>query len=82
MREIVTRAELLALLTQELQAIEDAEGSKISVPYLYGEPDNTGCNWSDRVVVNAGPNASSEYLAPYVARIVARPRAFYNVKTD
>ena len=68
MRKLVARAELSKLLTEELQTIEDAEGSTISVPYLYRQPDSTGCNWSDSVTVNPGPRASASYLG--VARVV------------
>ena len=81
MRTLVTRAELSELLTKELQSIEDAEGSIISVAYLYREPDSTGCNWSDNVTVNAGSKANGDYLAPYIAEIVARARQRYNIKT-
>ena len=81
MRKLVTMAELSELLTMELQSIEDAEGSIISVSYLYRESDSAGCNWSDSVTVNSGPKASADYLAPYVAEIVARARQRYNIKT-
>ncbi|MBK9520512.1 MAG: hypothetical protein IPO13_02630 [Rhodocyclaceae bacterium] len=78
-RELVTLSELSDRLTTELQKAEDAAGSKITVQYMLREPDATGCNWSDSVVLQVGPNASKESLAPYVAQLVQHARQRFNV---
>ncbi len=79
-RQLLTIEELSKRLTAELQTVEDGKGSEITVRYRLREPDADGCNWSDTVSVRVGPNATSEYLAPYVSRIVRQARAKYNVK--
>lgn len=79
-RELVTLNELNAKLTDKLQNVEDAAGSKITVQYILREPDVDGCNWSDSVVLRVGPNASKEILAPYVAQLVKDARKKFNVK--
>ena len=79
-RELVTLDELSARLTSELQEIEDCEGSEITVKYRLREPDADGCNWSEDVSIRVGPNATAEYLTPYVDSIVTRARAIFNVK--
>ena len=79
MRETVTRAGLSDILTAELQTIEDAAGSRITVQYELLEPDADGCNWSDSVSVRVGPKASPEYLRPIVSDIIKRARSRYNI---
>lgn len=82
MRELVTKAELSAILTKELQAMPDAAGSKLSVQYALQEPDADGCNWSETVIVSVGPKATAEYLTPLAAAIIRRARQRYNVGAE
>ena len=77
--ELVTQSELSAILTAELQKIEDCAGSVITVKYRLQEPDDEGCNWSDDVSIRVGPKASSSYVIPHVEGIVRRARARYNL---
>lgn len=82
MRQLVTKAELSAILTKELQALPDAGGSRISVQYALQEPDADGCNWSETVIVSVGPRATATYLTPLAAAIVRRARQRYNVGAE
>ena len=79
-RQFVTLEELSTLLTDELQLVEGAAGSRITVQYKLFTPDPDGCNWLDSVVVVTGPNASVEILRTHVQRLVQNARQGFNIK--
>ena len=81
-RALLTRAELSAWLTAELQKVPDAEGSEVTVQYTLREPDAAGCNWSETVVLRVGQKASVEYLQPHVRHLVEVARTKFNVSVD
>lgn len=79
-RILVTLDELSAQLTDQLQEVQDATGSRIAVQYVLREPDADGCNWSDNIVLAVGPTATREALQPFVTQLVQAARMKFNVK--
>lgn len=79
-REVITMSDLSSKLTLELQAVDGAAESKISVQYKLAGLDEDGCNWSDDIVLSLDPKSSSQLLFPHVANIVSLARRKYNIK--
>jgi len=77
-RKLVTRAALNALLTERVQAIDDMQGTTISVSYLLTDPPEGSPNWAD-VVVQAGPSTTAEQAAAAAGRVVKDFQALYDV---
>lgn len=81
-RKPVTREELAAHLTAELQKVRDCQGCSIHGIFPYQQPDEDGCNWSDNVWVSTGGDMPVGYVRPHVQRIVAEARKRFNLKPD
>jgi len=77
-RKAVSRDALNKWLTDELQIVEDCDGSSLSVQYLLAVPDADGCNWSG-VVARVGPKTTAEQLQPVAVRIADKARALFNL---
>lgn len=73
-REIVSMEKLSEWLTDYVQANEDCEGTYVRVQYKLQEPDSEGCNWSDAVVFNPGPNADKNILTGIVGNAIREAR--------
>lgn len=77
-KQLVTREELAAWLTNELRKVEDCEECSVGGIVALREPDPTGCNWSDGVILSGG--APAEYVMPHLQRIVAQARERFNLR--
>ncbi|MCL7423447.1 MAG: hypothetical protein M8364_21385 [Methylobacter sp.] len=79
-RLIVSLEKLSEWLTDYVQAYEDCEGTVVRVQYKLKSPDSEGCNWSDTVVFNPGPNADKNVLTGIVGNAVREARDKFNVE--
>jgi hypothetical protein len=79
-RTLVTLEELSAWMTERVQAFEDCAGTTVTVQYRLQSPDKDGCNWSENVVFNPGPNAAKETVLSHVGNLVREARGEFNVK--
>jgi hypothetical protein len=78
-RTIVSRDELNKILTEELQAHSDCEGTKVTVLYDLAEPDDKGCNWSADVSLRLGDGVDKEHASLLAAAIVQKNRLLFNL---
>jgi hypothetical protein len=79
-RTLVTLEELSAWITERIQAVEDCEGTTVTVQYRLKKPDKSGCNWSENVVFNVGPKASKQTVLTHVGKLVREAREKFNIK--
>jgi len=79
-REIISREELSEWLTERVSGHVDCEGTKVTVQYKLKSPDSEGCNWSDSVIYNYGPNADNYILAGIVGTAVREARDKFNIE--
>ncbi len=79
-RTLITLDELSNKLTEQLQQVDGAGESRVTVQYILQEPDADGCNWSDSVVLTLDKDTSSKTLGPFVTQLVQAARMKFNVK--
>ena len=79
-RTIVSLEELSAWMTERVQMHEDCAQTKVSVQYRLQSPDAYGCNWSDNVVFNLRPNASTDVVLTLVRDLTCEARQKFNVR--
>lgn len=79
-KEIVSMEALSEWLTNYVASHEDCEGTTVTVQYKLQSPDDEGCNWSDSVVFNPGPNADKNSLPGIVGNAVRKARKKFNVQ--
>jgi hypothetical protein len=79
-REILTEADLVQIINDELASTEAAAECRFSGVYSLQEPDESGCNWSMGTYIAGGIPA--EISAPVVARVVSELQRKYNIKPD
>lgn len=79
-RRIVSRAELNQILTRKIRQVEGYENAKLSLQYIFQEPDDEGCNWSSDVIFSPGSAGMGADALAQVGRIVRSVRQQYNVK--
>ncbi len=80
-RELVTREELRAWITQRLQMVEDCGECEVAgITPLRGE-DEEGCNWSDGLTVR-GCHVDARTLRPALLPIVTEARRRFNLKPE
>jgi hypothetical protein len=80
-RTLVTRVELMAWMTTELQKVEDCGNCSVTRVLPLQESDEDGCNWSSQVMLSiSGDDVSSEYVWPYLNVIVTEARARFDLK--
>ena len=79
-RQLITMDELNTWLTGYVEKNEDCEGTTVRVQYKLDESDSEGCNWSDNVVFNPGPNADKHILTGIVGSAVREARKRFNIK--
>ena len=78
-RILVSVAELLAILNDELSSYEELKHCRFETPPMkLLTPDKDGCNWSTIHIKYIG--ISAEAGRPIVERIVAHARKRYNIK--
>ena len=74
--ELKSRKEIATWITAELQKVKTCEECTVNSVMPLRQPDRDGCNWSDSIVVRAGPEADYE---PHLRRIVQEARRRFNV---
>ena len=80
-RSLVTLDDLSAWLTEQVSAMEDCEGTTVTVQYALREPDADGCNWSEsNIVFNAGRHASRDAVFQHIANLIPEARRRFNVR--
>ena len=79
-RKIVSMDTLSEWLTTHVSNHEDCEGTNVSVQYKLLSPDSNGCNWSESVILNPGPNADKQMLMTILANAVRDAREKFNVE--
>jgi hypothetical protein len=79
-REIIDSNELNKWLTDELQKVEDCQGSILTFQYRLQTPDENGCNWSG-AVVQPGPMTSAASISVAANEIVAMARSVFNLSS-
>lgn len=79
-RSLVTMEHISAWLTEKVCAVEDCEGTTVTVQYRLHQPDDEGCNWAPDVVFNPGLNASPEGIEQHLRYLVPEARRRFNVK--
>jgi hypothetical protein len=78
-REIVSRKALNEWLTEYVSSHEDCEGTSVRVQQKLRSPDSDGCNWSDSVICNLGPNADDSVAMKLVSKAVREARGKFNL---
>lgn len=78
-RQIKSRAEIDAWMTQELSKQEDCSGSTLTVKYALQSPDSDGCNWSADFHLVAGRNTDARHAAPIASGVVAKAQSLFNL---
>jgi len=78
-RQLVSKEELQAWLTTELQKVEDCTECSIGGIKVLQQSDENGCNWSDNVIVSTG-GVPEDYFRPYFEAIMTDARASFNIK--
>lgn len=78
-RQIKSRTEIDALMTQELSKHEDFSGSTLKVMYELQSPDSDGCNWSTDCSLTTGPKTDARHAAPIAGDMVTKARSLFNL---
>lgn len=78
-REILSRQELEAWLTEALREFKDCEQCSITGVKRLDELDESGCNWSESVELHASATPV-QITGPAVAKVVARARRKFNIR--
>lgn len=75
----ISREELRSFLTSKIQSVDGCEECSFGGVMPLAEPDESGCNWSDSIVLsNAGVPA--EIYIPVVQKLMLEIRSKYNIK--
>ena len=78
-RTIITKEELQKWITAEIRKYDGCgECSAGGIVALY-EPDKSGCNWSDQIVLNM-TGVPPEIFRPAAGKVIAEARSKFNIK--
>ena len=80
-RQIATRAEIDAWMTQELQKTPDGKDCELTLSYRLREPDESGCNWS-QANLRCGPPTDKEKVLPIARSILISAQKKFNLAED
>jgi hypothetical protein len=78
-KTLVSKEQLAAWLTSELQKIDDCKNCQIRGVIPLQFPDDDGCNWSDSLTVSGG-GVPLEILTPHVQKIVSNAKSKFNLE--
>ena len=77
-RKIVTKKDLQAWLTAEIQKYEGCEECSFGGIKPYREADKSGCNWSEDIVLRIS-DVPGEIYMPAVSKIMNEARSRFNI---
>lgn len=77
-RKVVTKVELQAWLTTEIQKFEGCEECSFGGIKPLRVADKSGCNWSTDIVLRT-PGVPREIYVPAVSKIMREARARFNI---
>ncbi|HET7669708.1 MAG TPA: hypothetical protein VFK84_04850 [Burkholderiales bacterium] len=78
-RQRVAETELLRLLTDQIRLYEGCEEVAVIEVTRLPAPDETGCNWSSAIVLDAAGVHPTVYSLAYAA-VIAQARAMWNLE--
>ncbi len=79
-REIITKDELSAWLTEQVANQQGCEGTTVTAQYTLRELDLDGCNWSETIVFNPGPYADKNKVTDAVGNALREARKRFNIE--
>jgi len=79
-RTFLTLQELSAWMTEQIQKLDDCEGTTVTAQYRYQSPDAYGVNWWENVFFSPGPKASKDIVLGHVGNLVRQAREKFNIR--
>jgi hypothetical protein len=80
-RKIISRDQLKAWMTAEIQKFEGCEEVEVNGITPLREPDSEGVNWSDTIGMRVTGVPKEIYKAA-LAKVLATARARFNIRMD
>jgi hypothetical protein len=80
-RTVISTAELQKWLTTEIRKFEDCEECSFGEIMPLRQPDKSGFNWSDDIVLRM-TGVSPEIYLPAAKSVMAEARRKFNIKTS
>ncbi|HEY2917390.1 MAG TPA: hypothetical protein VGK77_00205 [Candidatus Binatia bacterium] len=77
-RGSISKEQLAAWMTKELQKFEGCEECEVHQPYELREPDAEGCNWSLSSIRATG--VPKEVYGPALDKVVSEARTKFNIE--
>ena len=77
-RQRVAETELLRLLTDQIRLYDGCEEVRVIEVTRLPAPDETGCNWSSAIVLDAAGVEPAIYALAYAA-VIGQARAMWNL---